>query len=229
MDSPNFTDNKFFSALKDYKETYGTVNVPKRCKHNPELSLWVENVRRGRHKLSPNQLTQLKEWDFLWQDAHFKKFDRQWDTMLDQLKCYIRTNGHCLVSTAVGSVDDPKLAVWVKNQRANYKKGLLLEERRIKLEAVDFVWVVQEKDGPAVANPTLEERWEKRYDELIRFREQHGHCLVPYRCPPHSTKLGDWCHNQRTSYSRGLLRPDREELLINIGFDFRPDPAHKNK
>lgn len=40
--------------------------------------------------------------------------------------------------------------------------------------------------------------WEDRFEELVTFKEKHGHCLVPTK----SLGLGSWCHNQRQNYKK---------------------------
>ncbi len=65
--------------------------------------------------------------------------------------------------------------------------------------------------------------WNQRLQELVRFREGHGHCFVPhaYPCNP---KLSQWVRKQRHQRKRkekGLhstLSDEREEMLTNSGF-----------
>lgn len=70
--------------------------------------------------------------------------------------------------------------------------------------------------------------WNKRYNELIEYLEEHGHCMVPQRYP----KLGLWVMQQRRQYA--LLHQEgkkssfdsedgaeRIKLLEDIGFVWR--------
>ena len=67
------------------------------------------------------------------------------------------------------------------------------------------------------------EQWGERYKELIRFKEENGHCVVPL-CYPINTTLSHWVKRQRCQYKlkhagkRSTLTDDRETLLEELGF-----------
>ena len=68
--------------------------------------------------------------------------------------------------------------------------------------------------------------FEERCDQLLRFKEEFGHCNVPARYK--EMALGKWCSNMRTSYKRvriGLKPPlkltqERIKRMEVIGFQF---------
>jgi len=70
-------------------------------------------------------------------------------------------------------------------------------------------------------------KWQKYYNELKHFREEHEHCLVPQNYPPNK-KLGLWVMQQRRQNTlkergqkcslSGAAGAKRIELLNNIGF-----------
>ena len=62
--------------------------------------------------------------------------------------------------------------------------------------------------------------WGRRYNQLIEFKEVHGHCNVPQRYAP-NVELGRWVKDQRTFKTKGKLSEDRIELLEAIGFSWR--------
>jgi hypothetical protein len=78
-------------------------------------------------------------------------------------------------------------------------------------------------------------RWNQRLEELQKFREQHGHCLVPWRPRDNGTEpanklLAQWVSGQRTEY-RWLregkptrMSPERIQLLNSIGFQWQVGP-----
>jgi hypothetical protein len=39
------------------------------------------------------------------------------------------------------------------------------------------------------------------FEQLLEFKEKHGHCMVPKRYPP-NPQLGGWTHTQRIQYRR---------------------------
>jgi hypothetical protein len=63
--------------------------------------------------------------------------------------------------------------------------------------------------------------WERRFQELVKFKQKSGHCNVPIRWSE-NRQLGQWVENQRKFYSDGKLSKDRFQRLRNIGFRFKP-------
>ncbi|CAJ1942378.1 unnamed protein product [Cylindrotheca closterium] len=67
------------------------------------------------------------------------------------------------------------------------------------------------------------ENWSERYESLIIFRKNHGHCLVP-NSYPEDVALAQWVKRQRYQYKlkqeskRSTLSDERVEALDNIGF-----------
>ena len=65
--------------------------------------------------------------------------------------------------------------------------------------------------------------WHKRYQELIKFKKQYGHCNVPHSSKQYK-KLGLWVAYQRKNYKStaegksSLMPKERVELLEKIGF-----------
>jgi len=68
-------------------------------------------------------------------------------------------------------------------------------------------------------------QWKERFQELMEFRREHGHLLVPHSYPPNQ-KLAQWVKRQRHQYKRkklghhSTLTDEREELLLDVGFIF---------
>lgn len=75
--------------------------------------------------------------------------------------------------------------------------------------------------------------WDERFQDLLRYKEQHGDVLVPQSYPV----LGHWVHRQRMEFSRlkrGLtsrISADKIEKLRSIGFVFltRKSPLENEK
>jgi hypothetical protein len=68
-------------------------------------------------------------------------------------------------------------------------------------------------------------QWEARFQELLLFRQAHGHLLVPHSFPPNQ-KLAQWVKRQRHQHKRknlghhSTLTDDREARLLDAGFIF---------
>jgi hypothetical protein len=67
------------------------------------------------------------------------------------------------------------------------------------------------------------ENWQERFEELLQFRQKHGHFLVPNSFPPNQ-QLAQWVKRQRYQYKlkhsghHSTLSNDREALLNSVGF-----------
>lgn len=96
-------------------------------------------------------------------------------------------NGHTRVPNPFK--ENPGLGRWFKNQRFNYKKGTLTEERKRWLDAVGFVWGSKRPRPPTTKDEDL---WNKRYQELMVFQKETGHCRVPFPYP-NNKQLGNGC------------------------------------
>ena len=59
--------------------------------------------------------------------------------------------------------------------------------------------------------------WKGRLQQLLEFKESHGHCLVPLRYKK-IPALGRWVNRQREKRNKDTLSDERIMLLDNIGF-----------
>mmetsp|Transcript_27764 Transcript_27764/g.50606 ORF Transcript_27764/g.50606 Transcript_27764/m.50606 type:complete len:517 (+) Transcript_27764:260-1810(+) len=72
-----------------------------------------------------------------------------------------------------------------------------------------------------------EARWIIRYNELLEFRGEHGHCRVPHGYAS-NRKLSWWVMNQRAQFAhrnqrkKTWLTDDRIQLLNDVGFIWTP-------
>ncbi|KAG7340229.1 helicase domain protein [Nitzschia inconspicua] len=68
-------------------------------------------------------------------------------------------------------------------------------------------------------------QWDDRFHELMAFRQEHGHLLIPHYYPPNQ-KLAQWVKRQRHQYKRkqmgqhSTLTDEREGQLAAVGFIF---------
>jgi hypothetical protein len=206
---------KMFSALEAYKEEHGDCNVPRYWFDNPELGQWVNNQRakwklekakpsqrqaNKRGRLSPERVERLESLGFIWD-----RLEAGWEEMFAALKAYKEEHGDCNVP--IGWPDNPRLAVWVREQRRFDKKqrGQLSSEKVRRLKELGLDW-----------NP-LETAWEEMFVALQAYKEEHGDCNVPHHWAD-NPKLGRWVGTQRYQRSKGKLNPTRIHRLEAIGF-----------
>ncbi|MBI5544608.1 MAG: helicase associated domain-containing protein [Deltaproteobacteria bacterium] len=163
------------------------------------LATWVLRQRRLRRQgtLDPERTRRLDEIGFLWDS-----FEDQWLGMRARLASWRERHGHCCVPRH--DRKDPKLAVWVGNQRIFRRKGLLSAERIASLDTLGFEW------EPRHTCPT-----DDRVEQLREFRREHGHLAVPVRG---NSGLVQWMAHKRLLHSRAQLDAKLERKLDAMGF-----------
>jgi len=132
-----------------------------------------------------------------------------------ELKEYKRIHGHCNISRETRG-----LGIWVKNQRREYrlrlegKRFALTPERIEALNSLGFAW-----DRNSI-------KWSTKFQEMVRYKNEHGNCLVPRSCKE-NPELGRWVNTQRVEYKRlqdgkrSALTDERIAMLDSIGFVWR--------
>ena len=78
--------------------------------------------------------------------------------------------------------------------------------------------------GDANRTARWDETWNRRYAELLLFKDQVGHCNVPTQSDELGG-LGTWVSSQRRKYKQGKLNRARTELLNEIGFEWELRPS----
>ena len=66
-------------------------------------------------------------------------------------------------------------------------------------------------------NPQQVVSWEERFQQLLEFKERHGHC----NCPQHWSEnkdLGKWVNSQRRNHNDKKMAQDRIDKLEAVGF-----------
>jgi len=172
-----------FKKLQEYHSKYGDCDIPFT---DPLLGGWITHQRKS---YAASQLVQDTRNQSRFQRLANLTFDFEqplWDVRLRELMEYQTTFTH--VSPPVNY---PKLGIWVVNQRFNLKD--MSRERVKALDALGFVWNHNRKNRSQV-------KWDQRYEELLEFVKQNGHCNVPatYRHSP----LGTWVGKQREEYKK---------------------------
>ena len=131
-----------FSDLSKFKTEHGHCNVPRSCNEFPTLGSWiaVQRVKRRKGLLSESQIKALDELGFIWNAGKTKteKSTKTWEESFAELIRFKEMHGHCNVPRSYTASDS--LALWVSNQRAKKKRGVLLLEREKRLHSIGFEW-----------------------------------------------------------------------------------------
>jgi hypothetical protein len=70
-------------------------------------------------------------------------------------------------------------------------------------------------------------QWADKFQDLVKFKDAHGHCQVPHNWEGNSS-LAHWVNNQRYQYKLRIesehssLTSEREEALERLGFVWNP-------
>ena len=81
----------------------------------------------------------------------------------------------------------------------------MTDEKLQCLADMDFQWSVNKKEKEHTM-------WNQRFEELEKFKEEHGHCRVPQK----TSKLGIWVRDQKAKF-RASNSKERVAKLRNIG------------
>lgn len=165
------------------------------------LGSWCERQRRSRAAggLDAEKtalLGRLPGWDWTTSDS-------KWQTRFGLVKEYARAFGRLPVQET--KYNRVWLGKWCQAQRTAHARGALEHERVRALESLgEWNW-------------SLERDWNMSFAMLCDYVEKK-HALPAAHARLHCTYLGRWCQRQRMARSRGTLTPEREALLLELGF-----------
>ncbi|RKZ83353.1 MAG: hypothetical protein DRR19_19260 [Candidatus Parabeggiatoa sp. nov. 1] len=199
--NPLETDwDEMYEKLIEYKNIHGNCNVPNKYYENPQLGIWVGDLRKAkkRGKLSQERIDKLNKICFVW-DLLAQAWEDNFTALIEFKKIY----GHCNVPNRWDK--NPKLGIWVQRQRQNNKKGEISKERIERLNKLEFVW------------EPLDTTWDEMFIALIKYKDENGHCNVQQR-DLNNKQLGKWVHTQRKTKKDGKLSQERIEKLEKLGF-----------
>jgi hypothetical protein len=159
----------------------------------------VQCRERWANRLDPNINQKMGKW---------RAEETTWTMRYGELQLYNATQGDCLVPQKCKEY--PRLGGWVNLQRVEYRKrrqgkktSQMTEERMKKLNKLGFVWDMYEA------------AWTERYEELVKYKEKYGDCIVP-RLHKEYPKLGEWVKNQKIGY-RKKSRRMTESRIADLG------------
>lgn len=131
-----------------------------------------------------------------------KKLHVGWDEYYQELKEFRSVHGDCEVPM---KYKNKSLRNWMNLQRMSMKKDTISQEKIKKLNDIDFIW------------EPYDEGWQEMYQKLIKYKELHGNCVVPYNYTSNKS-LSNWVAFQRRKASQNTLSKEREAKLDDIGF-----------
>lgn len=196
--------NERYSELENFYNKNGTSNVPR--DQDNSLYNWTRTQAKDNKSgnLSLDRVGLLNRLNFNWET---REGGKAWDDKFEELKSYYSKHGTTLMPART-----PSLGMWCVFQRQKYFNDELDIEQISKLNSIDFVWAPRD-DG-----------WDKRFNELRKFYNKHGHCRIPYNDDAYQALVG-WIASQRSKYESYQLSSDptlkqRVIKLDSINFDW---------
>lgn len=122
--------NTGLKFLRQYKEEYGHVNVPKRDRYKDySLGLWCQRQRNDykNGKLTAEQIKILTDTGF-----SLNPKEDEWNRKYEQYKRYIEQEGTVNI-TKKQDFEGEHLGAWVTTQKLRYKAGKMSQDRVDKL------------------------------------------------------------------------------------------------
>ena len=231
-----------YEAVKEIKQSTGEWPVKgSKDIQGTDLCIWCNRQREymKRGSLSSEKQAQLNDIGFEWIVR-----THDWDNMYETVKKYREYTGQW---PGASSKDDKiaRLGRWCNLQKHRLRKGLLNLEKQIKLkeiglEAIDFrkpdyrgrKGTTQISSGMKTENLKSEKQvkggkyaalWYKTYADVEKYKKATGKWPTSTSKNADAAKLGVWCNRQRQCLKKGLLSPERQAKLNEIGFW---EPSH---
>ena len=209
-----FTERKIV-MLKSFANEFGSLNQPQFQEYKDEWLVDNEDLKdkvdmngkndssnsvKGNHskKKSPIQSARRHDNNATIDNERNVKVtsvsnDTSWSMMFMQLSEFKTKHGHCLVPNYEDS--NRALSEWANDQRKSCikfsagRKTTMTNNEYSKLFNLD----------PYITLSLQDAKWFQKYDDLKRFKEEHGHFKVKAET---NKKLYHWLNNQRLDIRR---------------------------
>lgn len=208
-----------YSYAKMYRDSYGSLNVPKRYKTPDGYSLgnWIMTQRRVKNgqicgHLSDERIRKLDEIGMIWQSSS----DMNWEKNYAALKEYHEKNGNLDICSDYVTENGIALGAWLSNIRTWRSGGVkiryLTDERVRLLDELGMIW------------DKFDYLFEKNYTAAAKYYKKHGNLDIPADYVDFDTKLklGMWINNLRAKYksSPTSFPTDKKARLDAIGMEW---------
>ena len=213
-----------YLRLVDFQRERGHCDVPPHSKEYRGVASWLDAQRgfAAKGQLSEARRAALEEVGVEFSQEVEEPSRRKsaeanefaWEMRYLELVAFKKVCGH----TRVTQKDKycSALYSWRHHQRELYRKGLISPERKAKLDKIGFEWAEPEYEALKKSD-SVSAQWDADFEELRRYKEEHGDCGVPTR-GKENPMLSRWVLAQRQFYRRGELRAERVRRLEELGF-----------
>eukprot|EP00934_Nitzschia_sp_Nitz4_P002108 Nitzschia sp. Nitz4//scaffold256_size27904//11125//14572//NITZ4_008168-RA/size27904-snap-gene-0.11-mRNA-1//-1//CDS//3329544408//2108//frame0 len=232
-----------FQELVTFKRVHGHCNVPS-SHENHKLSVWVQGQRRQYKLLEEDSSRQSSQAMNPERIARLDEIGFTWKPRADQISSSRGRKKRKRCDTE--DCDDIDI-IYIVDTVPLHLNVDLVSNKDMFLECLGPLLRLNQNQhsgntnttsrgsndvGPSQNDRSVDEvdltdyqaaLWKKRYRELIRFRERHGHCLVPHKWHE-NLALATWVKRQRYQWKlrqqgkRSTLTTDRLDALSRLGF-----------
>ena len=200
-----------FGELLEYKRKYGNVNVPGGYVTQDGIALgeWCCRIRVDYRKdrLAQDKIKRFETIGFEW-----NPLKQYWNEGYSHAVEYYNRYGNLEVAKKYICEDGYKLGYWINRQRSirsGKSRGILGEDRIIKLDSIGMIWEYDEK-----------EKFMEYVNAYVKYREEHGSQIFSNYRSPKGLALGQWVFRMKKEYSEGRILDYKIKELDNIEFDW---------
>ena len=216
-----------FAELKRFKTENGHCTVPQSGRADGArgecwrgLARWVNKQQRMQRvqRLAPERAAKLEQLGFAFDN---NTFVASWEHHYVELLQFKQRWGHCNVPTGCPSAGvSASFAAWIDWQRRSYKTDStsLRQERRARLDAVGFVWDMQQSWWNDTLAALVTHCMVNEQLLSSNAARQPGQNADALKLP---SRLQAWLYDQRTSLARGALALHRVHMLDESGVGWR--------
>ncbi len=199
-----------YAEARKYYEQHGAADAPfdYATPDGYKLGVWLSKCREKYAKgtLSEEHVAQLEAIGMAWD----KSRKNDWDACFEKVKEYYLAHGNLSIPSDY-IADGVWLNKWLNEQKqillGNRQGRTLTEEQKQKLATLPFA-----------AEGAGEERWQRRYGELLRYYSTHGNSRLPVGYQDsQGQNLYVWLVNQRGYARSGRMSDKRKKLLMEVG------------
>ena len=208
-DAIKIQENKYKSILIDYMQSSDEVFYPPEIIEDIYIKNWFEmheNHYLIKYSYNDNDTFVLNDTFRLSDWGYYFSACGKWLS--------VHKGESIPFSAKVGNVS---LGNWITEQRTEFRKGYLTKEREILLQTLGLSFNI------------YDESWKYKFGLLCEYKNEFGNTNIEKRAKYKNEPLGFWCAAQRQDKKDGKLSADREQCLLDIGFDFDPHETEWNR
>lgn len=222
-----FTWDEYYEICRRYYEENGTIStmpIDYTVNDTPIYS-WLVKQRREKDNLSEEQVAKLDALEIVWDPA-----GERWNAFYERVKAYYDVNGDINIPSAYDDGQKSNLFDWLDRQRVSRDKGILLQERIDKLDALGMNWAPEKIKRTKVKAHS----WDEVYELCSQYYKEHGSLDMPKHYKMDGMDVSAWVVKQRlrkkvsdsgviTNKTIKPLEQEQIEKLEAIGMDWSPE------